>query len=772
MATSGIKLPIDEIHAARVPRDGQEHLCASIAVGAQLKLQVLDAHGGAPVEGASARRIEIEGGDGNLLPCPDDAGFELPFPPPPYEPTFGDADEKRLAAAVKALEELATTSTETRQKIAEALQGIEEKTKAVDTRAAALPKPAKGKKAAPDAELMRLKKELAEAKATHKKLEAQRAGEAKRALGKQKERDDLVGRRQRRIAWVRYVQSALRAFSRWDGAIDGVYTPEFERALTEGYQKIFDKVYSVRRNAHLSLTGELYKKLQGRFVTDALGVLTVGLPAAEKGSVTVELSHLKLLSPDDAANFDPKKQPPRAEYRGGTSGTADVPSKSPPELSDWHLVQGERSAPFRNFLSIPFDTTKQTKGAPPPIEKSTYALVWCQPAWTPAGEKGYVLEDGDATSRLSNGRGLKDGHPTLLVSASKTRRGRNYGVFGKEGRAHPAPDLLMKLELGLKWYTWDNTFVHESTHLSESEARSQLEFLHPGFIERFEREVVFVPTGIGLVPGFPTLTRSVFFDTWQIVRVRVVTEHETEADADRALANRDGVSSGDKRLIEKALTADGKPEWYVLRPNDKDLRFYRSGPFTTFKDALADFVKKMHHGIDVAGNVGDPVFAACGGRVTLVKNQPKGGGLFVTVEPWLQAAFKAMQFLHNSKFECGAQDVVKAGDILSRMGRTGNPDDNSPTHVHFQCFSSNGRHIDHTDLPAGVNRVVFPFNGLPKLLPCEADWGSRENADTKTCARHCGLKEGDKNANRAWADCWANLAGQCPHAPPPPAPGH
>jgi hypothetical protein len=161
------------------------------------------------------------------------------------------------------------------------------------------------------------------------------------------------------------------------------------------------------------------------------------------------------------------------------------------------------------------------------------------------------------------------------------------------------------------------------------------------------------------------------------------------------------------------------------------------------------------------------VYAACGGTISAVKDQHGGGGRYCNLSTWLHDSVSMMQFLHNEEVLVGKGAIVKAGDVIALMGRTGNPDKHSPTHMHFQCFHRGKLELIDPVVPQ--HEVVFPHNRLPKLIPCAADWGAgnskaTSNDDKAHGARHCAKRYSENSGNTTWKRCWAFEMGKCPYA--------
>ncbi|NLV15677.1 MAG: peptidoglycan DD-metalloendopeptidase family protein [Syntrophomonadaceae bacterium] len=86
-----------------------------------------------------------------------------------------------------------------------------------------------------------------------------------------------------------------------------------------------------------------------------------------------------------------------------------------------------------------------------------------------------------------------------------------------------------------------------------------------------------------------------------------------------------------------------------------------------------------HTGMDINGNTGDPIRAAKGGTVTSA-SRAGGYGLIITINhgDGLQT-----RYAHCSKFEVSVGAKVSAGQIIARVGSTGN---STGSHLHFEVI--------------------------------------------------------------------------------------
>ncbi|VTU16634.1 Murein hydrolase activator NlpD precursor [Variovorax sp. SRS16] len=92
---------------------------------------------------------------------------------------------------------------------------------------------------------------------------------------------------------------------------------------------------------------------------------------------------------------------------------------------------------------------------------------------------------------------------------------------------------------------------------------------------------------------------------------------------------------------------------------------------------IAGFDAERNKGIDIAGNMGDPVVAAADGRVVYVGGELRGYGNMVIVkhnETFLSAYAHAQRILVKEK------DVVRQGQVIAEMGNS----DADRVKLHFE----------------------------------------------------------------------------------------
>ncbi|MGG7161947.1 peptidoglycan DD-metalloendopeptidase family protein [Clostridium baratii] len=96
---------------------------------------------------------------------------------------------------------------------------------------------------------------------------------------------------------------------------------------------------------------------------------------------------------------------------------------------------------------------------------------------------------------------------------------------------------------------------------------------------------------------------------------------------------------------------------------------------------------KNHNGLDIAGNIGDPVMAALDGKVKSTFYERDGYGNVVILE---HEGGIETRYAHMSKIGVKTGDTVKKGDIVGEVGSTGR---STGPHLHFEV-RVNGSPVD------------------------------------------------------------------------------
>lgn len=87
---------------------------------------------------------------------------------------------------------------------------------------------------------------------------------------------------------------------------------------------------------------------------------------------------------------------------------------------------------------------------------------------------------------------------------------------------------------------------------------------------------------------------------------------------------------------------------------------------------------RNHNGIDIKAYLGDTIYAAFGGKVRVVKNDPRGYGNVIVIRHWngLETVYG-----HLSKQIVKPNEIVKVGQPIGLAGNTGR---STGTHLHFE----------------------------------------------------------------------------------------
>lgn len=144
--------------------------------------------------------------------------------------------------------------------------------------------------------------------------------------------------------------------------------------------------------------------------------------------------------------------------------------------------------------------------------------------------------------------------------------------------------------------------------------------------------------------------------------------------------------------------AQGGPVWPApgnLQINEADKPREGRGEFGTPRSS-----GKPHGGIDIEGNVGDPIVAFGGGRVSVAPNNGAAGN---TVR--IQHDDGSMtKYFHLDQFTVRDGQRVEAGDQIGTMGRSGNTPAQGDTHLHFELLQG-GRRVDPLPVLRGSEQI-------------------------------------------------------------------
>jgi murein DD-endopeptidase MepM/ murein hydrolase activator NlpD len=97
---------------------------------------------------------------------------------------------------------------------------------------------------------------------------------------------------------------------------------------------------------------------------------------------------------------------------------------------------------------------------------------------------------------------------------------------------------------------------------------------------------------------------------------------------------------------------------------------------------------RVHKGVDVGGNLGDPVFAADGGVVSVINHGNESWGLHIIID---HGNGQQTLYGHLSGTSVSNGDTVAKGDKIGAIGSTG---ESSGPHLHFEVIGTDGGRID------------------------------------------------------------------------------
>jgi murein DD-endopeptidase MepM/ murein hydrolase activator NlpD len=106
--------------------------------------------------------------------------------------------------------------------------------------------------------------------------------------------------------------------------------------------------------------------------------------------------------------------------------------------------------------------------------------------------------------------------------------------------------------------------------------------------------------------------------------------------------------------------------------------------------APRDGGRRRHHGIDLLAPAGTPLVAVASGHISRLSNIDRGRG---GISLWLRdGRGTAYYYAHNQHNLVRLGQRVRAGQLLARVGATGNAK-GGPPHLHFQIHPSGGRPV-------------------------------------------------------------------------------
>jgi murein DD-endopeptidase MepM/ murein hydrolase activator NlpD len=106
--------------------------------------------------------------------------------------------------------------------------------------------------------------------------------------------------------------------------------------------------------------------------------------------------------------------------------------------------------------------------------------------------------------------------------------------------------------------------------------------------------------------------------------------------------------------------------------------------------APRDGGRRRHQGIDLLAPAGTPLVAVASGRIIRLSNLDRGRG---GISLWLRdARGTAYYYAHNDRNLVHLGQLVRAGQLVGRVGATGNAK-GGPPHLHLQIHPNGGRPV-------------------------------------------------------------------------------
>jgi murein DD-endopeptidase MepM/ murein hydrolase activator NlpD len=106
--------------------------------------------------------------------------------------------------------------------------------------------------------------------------------------------------------------------------------------------------------------------------------------------------------------------------------------------------------------------------------------------------------------------------------------------------------------------------------------------------------------------------------------------------------------------------------------------------------APRDGGRRRHQGIDLLAPAGTRLVAVAGGHITRLSNLDRGRG---GISLWLRdRRGTAFYYAHNQQNLVRLGQRVRAGQVIARVGATGNAR-GGPPHLHFQLHPGGGRPV-------------------------------------------------------------------------------
>ncbi|WP_068615142.1 M23 family metallopeptidase [Paenibacillus tuaregi] len=114
--------------------------------------------------------------------------------------------------------------------------------------------------------------------------------------------------------------------------------------------------------------------------------------------------------------------------------------------------------------------------------------------------------------------------------------------------------------------------------------------------------------------------------------------------------------------------------WPTLSRRTTSSFGYRTDPFT--KKAA------FHAGVDISGEIGDPIYSAGAGTVLQADHSPARGNFIIIQHPGGLQTW----YMHLNKIQVNTGEKVTKGEVIGKLGSTGR---STGPHLHFQVVKEN-----------------------------------------------------------------------------------
>ena len=142
---------------------------------------------------------------------------------------------------------------------------------------------------------------------------------------------------------------------------------------------------------------------------------------------------------------------------------------------------------------------------------------------------------------------------------------------------------------------------------------------------------------------------------------------------------------------------DPEAQVYVLPAEGYVMKDY-SEDVLVFSPTMNDY--RVHMGVDIAGKVGDPVYAFCEGTVKEIRNDPfMGMTVVLTHAGGIESRYMNLANELPENVKVGA--TVAVGSVIGAIGETALAECADSPHLHFEIFAG-GKQVS----PSGY--VTFP----------------------------------------------------------------